>query len=181
MLGTSERPQLHAKAAESHGLLKFVAFFLERHLDEFRCLDAAGFRKTKFLKEAADAAMLFDEVFQMPERTLQRCQLQKAFNAYTRFLSFYQKAGGPLIPKCHFLIHLIQRALFKGNPRMYSTYRDESFNGMIAKIARSCHRRTWANAVHWKCHALHQKNHGKITKLIDPKHPTENKQEIKEG
>lgn len=161
MLGTTDRPQLHAKAAESHGLLKFMACLLNSHLGRFRSLGEESYRQAKFLKEAADAAVRFDEVFQTGHRRLDRSELQRAFNSYIRFLSFYKKAGGPLVPKCHFMIHLVQRARFKGNPKMYSTYRDESFNGLIAKIARSCHRRTWANAVHWKCHALHQKNHKK--------------------
>lgn len=121
-----------------------------------------SYRKARLLKEAADAAVRFDEVFQTQHRRLNRSELQRAFNSYIWFLSFYRKSGGPLLPKCHFMIHLVQRARFKGNPKMYSTYRDESFNGLIAKIARSCHRRTWANAVHWKCHALHQKNHTKV-------------------
>ena len=75
------------------------------------------------------------------------------------FLSFFSKAEGPLTSKCHFMFHLIQRSLYKGNPKKYSTYRDESFNGLIARIARSCHRRTWANVIHWKCQALHKKSH----------------------
>ena len=162
MLGTTDRPQLHAKAAESHGLLKFMACLLNSHLGRFQSWGEESYRKAKFLKEAAGAAVRFDEVFQTQHRRLNRSELQRAFNSYIRFLSFYRKSGGPLLPKCHFMIHLVQRARFKGNPKMYSTYRDESFNGLIAKIARSCHRRTWANAVHWKCHALHQKNHTKV-------------------
>lgn len=73
------------------------------------------------------------------------------------------KLMDPLPPKCHFMIHLIQRALFKGNPCKYGTYRDESFNGLIAKIARACHRRTWANVIHWKCQGLHKKHRNLAT------------------
>ena len=53
---------------------------------------------------------------------------------------------------------MIQRALHRGNPRLYSTYRDESLNGIIAKIARSAHRRTWSNVIHFKRNIFHQKN-----------------------
>ena len=164
MIGSEDRPSLSAKAAESHGLLKFIDWLFAKHLPRFDGLDADMKRKARFIKQAVGAALELDSVFQSESRKLTRAELQKAFCAYSRFLSFYQKAGGPHTPKCHSMIHLIQRAKFKGNPRLYSTYRDESFNGMIAKIARSCHRRTWSNAVHWKCHALHKKGHDRVIK-----------------
>ena len=165
MLGSSESPSLHAKAAESHGLALFVKHLFEAHLEDFkRNLPEAAARKAKFLLEASKAASKLDSVFACETRHLSRNQVQEALSAYSRFLSFYSKAEGPLVPKTHFMYHLIQRSLFKGNPRKYSTYRDESFNGQIAKIARSCHRRTWANIIHWKCQGLHDKNHQKVLK-----------------
>ena len=128
-------------------------------------------RKGKSILEAARAAMKLDVVFSSESRKLPR-EVQKALGFYSRFLSFYSKAGGPLVPKTHFMVHLIQRALFKGNPKKYNAYRDESFNGMIAKIARSCHRRTRSNVIHWKCQSLHTKNHSKIrkSKIFEKKH-----------
>ena len=88
MLGTTDRPQLHAKAAESHGLLKFMACLLNSHLGRFQSLGEESYRKAKFLKEAADAAVRFDEVFQTQHRRLNRSELQRAFNSYIRFLFF---------------------------------------------------------------------------------------------
>ncbi len=173
MLGTADSPSLHAKAAESHGLVQFVHYFFEKHMDSFSTkltVDLA--RKGKFILEAARAAMKLDTVFSSESRKLPREEVQKALGFYSRFLSFYSKAGGPLVPKTHFMVHLIQRSLFKGNPKKYSTYRDESFNGMIAKIARSCHRKTWSNVIHWKCQSLHNKNHSKVrkSKIFEKKH-----------
>lgn len=165
MLGTADSPSLHAKAAESHGLVQFVHYFFEQHMDSFTTnLKTDLARKGKFILEAARAAMKLDVVFSSESRKLPREEVQKALGFYSRFLSFYSKAGGPLVPKTHFMAHLIQRALFKGNPKKYSTYRDESFNGMIAKIARSCHRKTWSNVIHWKRQSLRTKNHSKIRK-----------------
>jgi hypothetical protein len=159
MLGTYDNPSLHAKAAESHGLAKFVCHLLETHMDTFTSRMPENMaRKGKYLFEAAKAANKLDTVFSAESRTFSRKQVQEALGTYLRFLRFYSKADGPITPKCHFMIHLIQRALFKGNPRKYSTYRDESFNGLIAKIARACHRRTWANVIHWKCQGLHKKH-----------------------
>ncbi|CAL1136592.1 unnamed protein product [Cladocopium goreaui] len=164
MLGSEDHPSLGAKAAESHGLLEFVHWLFGIHLERFDKLTPEKKRKGKFLLEAAKAAMGLDDVFQAEHRKMTRSQVQKAFNSYVRFLSFYAKAGGNITPKCHFMLHLIQRSLFKGNPRLYTTYRDESFNGLLAKIARSCHRRTWMNAIHWKCRELHSKHHQKVIK-----------------
>ena len=171
MLGTEDRPALGAKAAESHGLLEFVGSFLTSHLRRLETLGDEKRRKAKYLVEATNAALNLDLVFQSGKRKTSRGESQKAFNHFTKFLSFYSKAGGPLTPKCHFMLHLIQRTVYKGNPRMYTTYRDESFNGLIAKIARSCHRRTWMNAIHWKCRELHCKNHKKVIKDLLKKQP----------
>ena len=157
MIGQSSNPSLSAKAAESHGLVSFVAFLLQKHQLAFQSLSHERARKGKVLLEAAKAALQVDTVFKAESRMLSREELQRAFWAYSRFLKFYVEGGGPVIPKCHFMMHLIQRASHKGNPRLYSTYRDESFNGTIAKVARSCHRRTWQNAIHFKCRAIHQK------------------------
>lgn len=167
MIGGSNAPGLHAKAAESHGLLLFVRYILDVHGPEFSTLrDPCMARKGKVLLEAATAALDLDVVFSSESRSFTRQESQRALGVYLRFLSFYDKAGGPWIPKCHLMIHLLQNTVFKGNPRLYSTYRDESFNGLIAKIARSCHRRTWHNIVHFKCQALHRRRHDALLKRL---------------
>ena len=48
------------------------------------------------------------------------------------------------------MYHLLQGSLIKGIPRMYTTYADESYNGVIARVCRSVHRRGWALAVYRK-------------------------------
>ena len=119
MLGTTDSPSLHAKAAESHGLALFVRHLLEKSIPSFEeKLPHEKARRGKFLLEAAKAAEKLDQIF------LARIEL--------------------------YPVHKVKK---------YSTYRDESFNGLIARIARSCHRRTWANVIHWKCQALHKKSH----------------------
>ena len=162
MLGSSDSPHLHAKAAESHGLALWIQDLLTGHLQDFESLPKESFRKAKFLLEASKAANKLDSLFATENRKLCREQVQEALASYLRFLAFYSKAEGPITPKCHFMIHFIQRSLFKGNPKKYSTYRDESFNGQIAKVARSCHRKTWQNVVHWKCQCLHKKNQQRV-------------------
>ena len=158
MLGNQETYNLNAKAAESHGLLRFMEWFLTKYGPDFAALEPEVARRMSLLQSASQAALSMDVVLRQEGRTMGRSQCQTLFQNYMRFLTLYLRAGGVWRPKCHLLVHLIQRALVKGNPRLYSTYRDESLNGIIAKIARSAHRRTWANVIHWKCNRFHKKN-----------------------
>ena len=157
MLGNTETYNLSCKAAESHGLLRFIHWFVERHIDEFRNLHNDTARKAHLLLAAAKSALDMDSVLGLSGRKLDVASVQKLLNCYVRFLLFYGRAGGVLKPKFHLLFHMIQRALYKGNPRAYSTYRDKSLNGIFAKIARSAHRRTWANVIFWKASMYHRK------------------------
>ena len=158
MLGNQETYGLHAKAAESHGLLKFVRWLLEKYSDEFEKLPEETSRPLAILKAATQAANSMDDILKIEIRKLSRMQCQHLMQHYLRFLTLYLKAGGVWRPKCHLLLHLIQRAMVQGNPRLYSTYRDESLNGVIAKIARSAHRSTWGNVIHFKCCILNQRS-----------------------
>lgn len=162
MIGASESPSLHAKAAESYGLLLFVRHVLDDHRKDFEKLPADMRDKARRLSEASKAAVQFEDTFAKSARRISRQEAGQALGAYCRFLRFYSEAGGNLLPKCHLMLHLIQRTLLKGNPKRYSTYRDESFNGVIARIARSCHRRTWLNVIHWKCQSVHAKKHALV-------------------
>ena len=40
-------------------------------------------------------------------------------------------------------VHMMINAAYKGNPKYYSTYLDESLNRTFIKIARTCHRVTF--------------------------------------
>ena len=139
MLGSEETYNLSAKAAESKGLLKFIRWLLVRHGDDLINL-GDDICKASHLSAATENALAMDDVLNSDSRTLSRNECQNLLNRYIRFLLHYLRAGGVLKPKCHLLFHMVQRALFKGNPRLYSTYRDESLNGVFAKIARSAHR-----------------------------------------
>ena len=157
MLGNEEKLNLNAKAAESRGLLRFMNWLLQRHEQELK-FDNNSSRKTTMLLQSSKCVLEMDDIFNKNRRVLSRPECQQLLNSYARFLLFYRRAGGILKPKSHLLYHMIQRALQKGNPRMYSTYRDEGLNGIFAKIARSAHRRTWSNVIHWKASRFHQKN-----------------------
>ncbi|CAE7032303.1 unnamed protein product [Symbiodinium sp. CCMP2592] len=139
---------LKAKAAETHGLLGFVVDRLEKHAHVL--LSAEHANTCDFLLRAGRAAMDFDAVMANGPRAIDERFCGMLFDHYNRFICLCERAGVALLPKCHMMYHMIQRAVQKGNPRMYSTYIDESLNGLIAQICRSVHRRGWALEVYRK-------------------------------
>ena len=60
------------------------------------------------------------------------------------------------MPKHHWMVHCVQQPPTFGNPRFHHTYRDESLNGVIAKIAKTSARSTFAVTVHRKFGILQQ-------------------------
>eukprot|EP00439_Symbiodinium_sp_Y106_P030035 s4351_g3.t1 len=113
--------------------LRFVLWLLQKYSDEFAKQPEDLARKFAILTACAEAARAMDEVLELEFRQFIRNQCENLLQLYLRFLTLYLKAGGVWRPKCHLLVHMIQRALHRGNPRLYSTYRDESLNGIIAK------------------------------------------------
>ena len=135
MLGNEETYNLSCKAAETRGLLRFIHWLLLRHDGEFKASNDTAYQATMLLQAAASALQM-DDVLSVHGRVLDRTSCQQLLHAYIRFLLFYRRALGVLKPKCHLMFHLIQRCLYKGNARLYSTYRDESLNGTFAKIRK---------------------------------------------
>ena len=147
MLGKKDAPNLKSKAAEASGMLLFVVATLERHLPTVT--DPVKILKGKLLLAAGQAALSFDHILKENKacRNIPYKISEQLFKGYMRFLTFYERAGGNLTPKCHLMFHIVQKTLQKGNPRFYATYHDESFNGIIARIARSVHRTHWSETV----------------------------------
>ena len=145
---------LKAKAAETHGLLNFVVDRLAKHSETLASTSQAA--SVDLLLRAGNAAMDFDAVLAAHPRAVDAETCGLLFDNYNRFICLSARAQIARMPKCHMMYHMIQRALLKGNPRMYSTYIDESLNGAIARVCRSAHRRGWALAVYRKLSMLEQ-------------------------
>ena len=137
-----------AKAAETHGLLGFVVDRLEMHKAVLAATEHAN--TFALLLQAGQAALDFDAVMASHPRAIDETVCGMLFQKYNEFICLCEETGMHLMPKSHMMYHMIQRAVFTGNPRMYSTYIDESLNGHIARICRSVHRRTWAFSVYEK-------------------------------
>ena len=61
-----------------------------------------------------------------------------------------------MAPKFHLMLHAIGQVATYGAPKYYATYVDEAFNGVLASIAKTCHRLTWADSIFGKLSAIQQ-------------------------
>ena len=106
--------------------------------------------RAMYLLAAGKAALHLDDLFKTQPRPLEWAVRQQMLDVYLSFVHLYHRGGGDLKPKHHQLVHMLQKCNRHGNPRFYQTYRDESLNGLIAKIAASCHFNSFQSVVHFK-------------------------------
>ena len=108
----------------------------------------------QYLYHASEAACELDLIMDNEGHSLSREVQLRMWQAFSKHTHLYVRAGGAFLPKHHLLMHMIHRVAVHGNPSGYSTYRDESLNGVLAKIARSCHRTAFGFGCHWKFQLL---------------------------
>jgi hypothetical protein len=152
MLGPRESQLLNAKAKETEGLLGFAVQMLERHRAALAATDAATHG---LLLAAGQAAQDFQGACAGPTTMPKEATQERMWRSTRRFVHMFHLAGGNTVPKAHVLLeHLVQRVPYLRRPRACTTYADESLNGVIARIARSCHRRHFGRAIHCKYKVL---------------------------
>ena len=151
MLGKKSKPIFAGKAAETHLLLQFVTSLLEEYFGELMGVNEDVALRSNFLLEACREASKFDQVLEnIDGRYMDTSASKLLLHHYVRFIVFWDKCHGDLLPKHHLMLHLILRTTHIGNPMRYHTYRDESLNGVIARIARTCHATTFYHVLHTK-------------------------------
>ena len=70
---------------------------------------------------------------------------QDSFDAY---INFTQRANVESeLPKRHLLVHLLKRADWFGNPRLYATWRDEGLNAVLRNACRHVSQSTFEQNV----------------------------------
>jgi hypothetical protein len=148
MLGPARRPEMKCKAAESRGLLRFTRWLLHRHMPSLAARVGDSHLQAQFLSAAVDAACDFEDSMAEHPRIMPFEARQQTLSHYLRYAHLFQRAGGRISPKNHLLFHSIIDS--DSNPRFNMTYRDEALNGVVARIARSCHRNTFGDTVHYK-------------------------------
>ena len=124
----------------------------ESHIEQFhvgRTDDEADLHQleAKLLLEAFREAVKFETVLRESPRNMSDDQQKQALFHYSRFIVLFDRCGGNLTPKFHLLIHQVQEYKIFGNARYYHTYADESFNAVVAQLARASHRLCWAESI----------------------------------
>ena len=157
MLGKSHKPMLNVKAAEAKGLLAFVLELLEEAVPKL--VEHGPFRmRGEFLLQAARAAVEVNTLLSSQGANVEVTpqEQQTLMDHYIRHVTMFRRGGGCLLPKHHLMVHLIQQCRSLGAPWLRATYFDESLNGVIARIARSSHRNTFSETIHYKYAALQE-------------------------
>ena len=154
MLGKISKPALSAKAAETLGLLEFCVYQLESNPDKIADCKPHMECRGNLLLKAGIAALKFESEMQTMSHHVTAEGREQLDLSFSHFVQCFWRAGGTIKPKVHLMWHMVDRTCMLGNPKYYSTYKDESVNGTIARIAHSCHRAKWNHTVHIKYFAL---------------------------
>ena len=146
------------KAAEARGLLEFLSELMNESVPKLE--GTRDHDKGLMLQASVASGIDFDKMLRggsleliggvLVPRPLQ----QRMLDSYTHHVTLYIRGGGELKPKHHLLFHLVLRCHYLGHPSLHATFRDESLNGVIARIARSAHRNTFSLTTHRKCNIL---------------------------
>ena len=140
MLGTRTRPSLATKGAETGTLLRFVADLLRKR-------QAALGAQAEPLLGAGEALVLLQATMHSSPAAMGPAAKQQLVGAATRAFVLCKAAGVPLTPKFHLMLHLVSRVHMFGNPTCHSTFVDEGYNGRLATLACTLHRRTFYKRV----------------------------------
>ena len=140
MLGTRSRPELKAKATESHGLVPFAKRILEDNLDILKARSPESSLKTELLYESAKSAVQFDDLLDAAPEQPDTEWSQRILDCYLRHCTFLSRSGIKSLPKHHLMVHGIQSMMSVGNLKKFHTYRGETLNHVIAQIASASHR-----------------------------------------
>ena len=157
MIGKQEKPIMHCKAGEARGLLGFTVELLRDHqaqLSQGKDQEQAAQNRlnTAFLLGAGESASQLEQLFSRnsKQRSLNVDQHRALVKTYYRFVVQFRRYYAVWTPKCHQMYHLLQLSQDNGSPVFYHNYASETLNGHIARIARSCHRTEWAEAIFTK-------------------------------
>lgn len=138
MLGNKPTtPQLNLKAKETKDFFPFVLEVLKTM--QRRVLD----EKKEFLIAAGEALARYLDLLKAAPRNVTDEQLQGMYDCVKRHVLLSQRAGVPLKPKHHMILHLVERTARGGNPNFYATFSDEGINRVLKKVGQAAHRSVW--------------------------------------
>lgn len=114
------------------------------------------FLQVQLLQAALFEAVKFNELIKSDTREVSQQEQTAMKLSFARLFVLFERAGGNITPKFHLMRHSINQAAVYGAPKYFATYVDESFNGVIASIARNCHKLTWAETLFSRLSAIEQ-------------------------
>ena len=155
MLGENEHSdRLKIKAAECRHFLPFLLEMVRKYEPHLQGVN------TNSLLKSGDALVEYMEIMRSEPRKVSELGCSRLLRCCMDHNYHANLAGIAMKPKHHIFVHMTIGVPYNGNPRMYSTYMDESLNRDIACIAASCHRLTFERRVFAKFSHLQTKNVG---------------------
>ena len=140
MLGGKPSSQtLHTKAAETKGLVGFALELLKRMQGRF----AGSETNIAFLIGAGEALQEYFDLLGDAPRQVPPRMLQRMFDSMKKHLILSNRAGVPMKPKHHLVLHMVARTGKYGNPSFYATFTDEGINKLLKKVGQAAHRTVW--------------------------------------
>ena len=146
MLGSSERPKLKTRAAETYGLLLFAVHLLDKFKSHFP-------QDAKPLSEAGVLLLRYVTVVRSSPIRLPLATRQELVDIWCRCMTLARLYPGLNIPKTHLMLHLNDRIARQGNSSPQTTWLDESLNKTLKSILRLCHQSTFEQQGLLKCDA----------------------------
>jgi hypothetical protein len=138
MLGGKPSTQgLHTKGAETKGLVPFVVMLVDRFKGRLGVIEGDA------LHGAGVALQAYFDLLESSPRNVPPHNLQRMFDMVKRHIVLSLRAGIPMKPKHHLLLHLVERTAVHGNPGFYSTFADEGINRVLKRIGEGAHRSVW--------------------------------------
>ena len=139
MIGTPDRPTLHAKAAESGSMLAFAVHFVRAH--------APKMPRGAALLGAGEGLLTYMLVTRSNPCRMPPVARQAIADGFIRFLTLSDDAGVNWQPKQHLMTHLLKDMAFFGNPRFTGTWVGEGLNKQLAAVCRTAHAAVWSRRV----------------------------------
>jgi len=147
MIGTMQKPKLKLKASESRHFLPYILKLVRDFQGQlWTAIDVAS------LLAAGEALETWMKTIGMQPRVVSHaacCELQSLAIQHVRLA---KHCGVAIKPKHHLFLEATLAIPFKGNPRMFQCYFDESLNDVLTTIAASCHRVTFERRLLAKFH-----------------------------
>ena len=148
LIGGGAEPCVVAKAMDSRALFFFARHILSQHIRIFLMLpddvDDVAAKANTLLASAGALAQWYEIIFKYGYQ-IPRHECAQAVRLAKKSVNLYCTATGyNAKPKHHALVDMSRLLWRTGNPKMFSTYMDESFNGLIGNLARSVHPSTLA-------------------------------------